>query len=138
MDRYRSNWHIQLIDSTLNAPMSSQPDYTAAVGLKNHLCRISDDYQKLILVLLYQDRRRQGNKYSDACRQGPRIDPKIGCEFWSSSSSSSSWWQSDKWDWHYHDSCSMARHLAVHEESHIARFPGVSQLTLRALPHLRQ
>ena len=46
LDRYRSNWRVQLNDSGDSGPMTSRADYKAAVASKNHLSRQSEDYQK--------------------------------------------------------------------------------------------
>ena len=81
LDRYRSNWAFQLNDSTFNGPMASRVDYKAAVALKNHLYRQSEDHQKPIPPQ-YQDRRREGCKFSENYRQGSRIDPKTGWTCW--------------------------------------------------------
>ena len=47
-EQYKSNWSIQLNNSTGNGPMGSRADYHEAVALKNHLYRNSEDYQKPI------------------------------------------------------------------------------------------
>ena len=64
LDRYRPKRVIQLNDSTFNGPMASRDDYKAAVALKNHLFRQSEDYQKPIPPQ-YQDRRREGCKFQE-------------------------------------------------------------------------
>ena len=46
--RYRPNWCLQPNNSGNNGPMATRPDYRAAVALKNHLHRNSEDYQEPI------------------------------------------------------------------------------------------
>ena len=96
--RYSSNWCLQLDESGSNAPMATRPDYRAAVALKDHLYRNSEDYQEPIPPQ-GQDRVRENNKFSETYCQGARVDKKTLWKFWTLSSSSSSWWQSDQWDW---------------------------------------
>ena len=80
LDRYRSHWTLPLDDSTFNEPMLLRDDYKAAVSLKHHLYRLSEDYQKPIPPQ-YRDRQRRGCKFSETYRQGPNIDPKTGGHF---------------------------------------------------------
>ena len=96
--RYSSNWCLQLNSSWCNAPMTTRPDYRAAVALKNHLYRYSEVYQKSIPPQ-DQDWVREDTKFSETYRQEARVDKKTGWKFGKSSSSSSSWWQRDQWDW---------------------------------------
>ena len=97
--RYSSNWCLQLNSSGSNAPMTTRPDYRAAVALKNHLYRCSEVYQKSSPSTRSQDRVREDTKFSETYRQEARVDKKTEWKFWTSSSSSSSWRQSDQWDW---------------------------------------
>ena len=62
---------------------------------EDHTCKV-----RKVELDRYRSNWREGFKFSETYRQGPRIDPHIGSTIWSSSSSSSSWWQSDKWDWY--------------------------------------
>ena len=77
LDRYRSNWTLQLNDSTFNGPMALRDDHKAAVALKNHLYRQSEDYQKPIPPQ-YQDRRREGNQFTETYRQGHEFIQTMG------------------------------------------------------------
>ena len=96
--RYSSNWCLQLNSSGSNAPMTTRPDYRAAVALKNDLCRYSKVYRNPIPPQ-DQDRVREDPKLSETYHQEARVDKKTGWKFWTSSSSSSRWRQSDQWDW---------------------------------------
>ena len=95
--RCSSTWCLQLNSSGSIAPMATRPDYRAAIALKNHLHRNSEDYQKPIPPQ-DQDRVREGNKFSETYCRGGRVAKKTGWRFWTSSSSSSSW-QTDQLDW---------------------------------------
>ena len=103
LERYRSMWTLQLNDPTYSGPPALRPDYKAAVSLKNHLYRHSEDYQRPIPAQV-QFRQRRGCQFSDTYRQSPQIDPTTGWKIWPQSSSFSSRWQSDNWDeWHCYD-----------------------------------
>ena len=93
--RHKSNWNIALNSSGSNAPLASRPDYRAAVALKNHLYRNSEDY-KAPVAPQDQDGVRERDKFSGTYRQRPRVDKKIGWKYLPSSSFSSTWWQSDQ------------------------------------------
>ena len=97
--RYKSTWSLALKSSGKNCgSLASRPDFHAAVALKDHLYRKSEDYQPPIPPQ-DADRLRKDNKFSETYHQGPRVDETTGWKFWPSSSSSSVWRQSDKWDW---------------------------------------
>ena len=100
--RYSLNWSPQLNSSGSNAPMTTRPDYRAAVVLKNHLYRYSEVYLKPISPQ-DQDRVREDTKFSETYRQEARVDKKTGWKFWTSSSSSS-WRQIDELDWKEYES----------------------------------
>ena len=57
--------------------MTSRPDYRAAVAIKNPFDRKSEHYQEPIPPQ-NQDRVREGNKFSETYRQGPRLEKNIG------------------------------------------------------------
>ena len=60
--------------------MATRPDYRAAVALKFHMYRNSEDYQEPIPPQ-GQDRVRE-NKFSETYRQGARVEKKTLWKFW--------------------------------------------------------
>ena len=72
LEQHRTMWTLQLNDPTFSDPIARRKDYKAAVSLKNHLYRQSEDYQKPIPPLC-QDRRRRGCQFSETHRPGPKL-----------------------------------------------------------------
>ena len=76
--RYKTNWRFALNSSGKNSgPLASRPNFRAAVALKDHLYRESEDYQPPILPQ-DQDRLPKDNAFSETYRKGPRVDKTIG------------------------------------------------------------